>query len=446
MIHDQAAGGGSNGGQGQSATAGGGRGLQHHHEHQQPAAMAVVPPGFRFHPTDEELLYYYLRKKVAYQVIDLDVIRDVDLNRLEPWDLKDKCRIGSGPQNEWYFFSHKDKKYPTGTRTNRATNAGFWKATGRDKAIHHLNNSKPIGMRKTLVFYTGRAPHGQKTDWIMHEYRLIDDNHNSSASSSLNDKDDHYDHGHHQVQQEEGWVVCRVFKKKTHQRGFQSELGADADDDHQQAHSHYKNHMININGPPTAGVGGTPVHSYHQYQMMSAEPKSNNHNFHHPYQDFSTTTLLDGSMNLPQLLSQESSSAVSVPPTTFLHQPAVSLNNLDIECSQNLMKLTAQSGIVAGATVTTGLTNTIPNHHHHHHTRQQEEDHGNNNGGRYTGNSNSDWSFLDKLLSSSSSSTNHYHHSVDQLNLSQTANSFQMKFPFHQYLGVGETDVIKFSK
>ena len=83
----------------------------------------------------------------------------------------EKCRIGSGPQNEWYFFSHKDKKYPTGTRTNRATTAGFWKATGRDKAIY-LSNSKRIGMRKTLVFYTGRAPHGQKTEWIMHEYRL----------------------------------------------------------------------------------------------------------------------------------------------------------------------------------------------------------------------------------------------------------------------------------
>lgn len=86
----------------------------------------------------------------------------------------EKCRIGSGPQNEWYFFSHKDKKYPTGTRTNRATMAGFWKATGRDKAIY-MSNSKRIGMRKTLVFYTGRAPHGQKTDWIMHEYRLDQD-------------------------------------------------------------------------------------------------------------------------------------------------------------------------------------------------------------------------------------------------------------------------------
>ncbi|KAK2997605.1 hypothetical protein RJ639_026553 [Escallonia herrerae] len=47
-----------------------------------------VPPGFRFHPTDEELLYYYLRKKVSYEAIDLDVITEVDLNKLEPWDLK----------------------------------------------------------------------------------------------------------------------------------------------------------------------------------------------------------------------------------------------------------------------------------------------------------------------------------------------------------------------
>ncbi|XP_020263925.1 serine carboxypeptidase 1-like isoform X3 [Asparagus officinalis] len=48
----------------------------------------------------------------------------------------DKCKIGSTLQNDWYFFSHKDKKYPTGTRTNRATAAGFWKATGRDKVIY----------------------------------------------------------------------------------------------------------------------------------------------------------------------------------------------------------------------------------------------------------------------------------------------------------------------
>ncbi|XP_038719688.1 NAC domain-containing protein 37-like isoform X1 [Tripterygium wilfordii] len=154
---------------------------------------SCVPPGFRFHPTDEELVGYYLRKKVASQKIDLDVIRDIDLYRIEPWDLQDKCRIGYEEQSEWYFFSHKDKKYPTGTRTNRATMAGFWKATGRDKAVY--DKAKLIGMRKTLVFYKGRAPNGQKSDWIMHEYRLESDENGPP--------------------QEEGWVVCRAFKKRT---------------------------------------------------------------------------------------------------------------------------------------------------------------------------------------------------------------------------------------
>ncbi|XP_057774481.1 NAC domain-containing protein 7 [Salvia miltiorrhiza] len=151
-----------------------------------------VPPGFRFHPTDEELVDYYLRRKISNRSIDLDVIKDVDLYKIEPWDLQELCRIGTEDQNEWYFFSHKDKKYPTGTRTNRATAAGFWKATGRDKAIYSKHDL--IGMRKTLVFYKGRAPNGQKSDWIMHEYRLETDENGTP--------------------QEEGWVVCRVFKKR----------------------------------------------------------------------------------------------------------------------------------------------------------------------------------------------------------------------------------------
>ncbi|KAF8404694.1 hypothetical protein HHK36_009582 [Tetracentron sinense] len=164
-----------------------------------------VPPGFRFHPTEEELLHYYLRKKVSDEKIDLDVIRDIDLNKLEPWDIQEVCKAGSTPQNEWYFFSHKDKKYPTGRRTNRATATGFWKATGRDKVI--CSSFRQIGMRKTLVFYTGRAPHGQKSVWIMYEYRLEDSTNNTNICNSMEE-----------TTYEEGWVVCRIFKKKNQQK------------------------------------------------------------------------------------------------------------------------------------------------------------------------------------------------------------------------------------
>ncbi|XP_006645428.1 NAC domain-containing protein 92-like [Oryza brachyantha] len=158
-----------------------------------------LPPGFRFHPTDEEIITFYLTPKVLdSRGFCVAAIGEVDLNKCEPWDLPGKAKMIG--EKEWYFYCQKDRKYPTGMRTNRATEAGYWKATGKDKEIfrhHHLL----VGMKKTLVFYKGRAPKGDKTNWVMHEYRLAD------ASSSAADPTPSPRH--------DDWAVCRIFHKSS---------------------------------------------------------------------------------------------------------------------------------------------------------------------------------------------------------------------------------------
>ncbi|KAJ1430711.1 NAC domain [Sesbania bispinosa] len=150
---------------------------------------AKLPPGFRFHPRDEELVCDYLMKKVTHS--DSLLMIDVDLNKCEPWDIPETACVGG---KEWYFYTQRDRKYATGLRTNRATASGYWKATGKDRPI--LRKGTLVGMRKTLVFYQGRAPKGRKTEWVMHEFRIEGPHGPPKISSSKED-----------------WVLCRVFYK-----------------------------------------------------------------------------------------------------------------------------------------------------------------------------------------------------------------------------------------
>ncbi|GAB4855006.1 hypothetical protein Ancab_023593 [Ancistrocladus abbreviatus] len=118
----------------------------------QAVAATSLAPGFRFHPTDQELVSYYLKRKVCGKPIRFDAISETDIYKSEPWDLPELSRLKS-KDNEWYFFGVQDKKYVNGSRVNRATGKGYWKATGNDRPI--LHNTRTVGMKKTLVFYSG---------------------------------------------------------------------------------------------------------------------------------------------------------------------------------------------------------------------------------------------------------------------------------------------------
>ncbi|XP_009355400.1 NAC domain-containing protein 35 isoform X1 [Pyrus x bretschneideri] len=145
----------------------------HDHEHEHDEYVDehehdMVMPGFRFHPTEEELVEFYLRRKVEGKRFNVELITFLDLYRYDPWELPAMAAIG---EKEWFFYVPRDRKYRNGDRPNRVTTSGYWKATGADRMIRS-ENFRSIGLKKTLVFYSGKAPKGIRTSWIMNEYRL----------------------------------------------------------------------------------------------------------------------------------------------------------------------------------------------------------------------------------------------------------------------------------
>ncbi|XP_010453910.1 PREDICTED: NAC domain-containing protein 86-like [Camelina sativa] len=241
-------------------------------------APVSLPPGFRFHPTDEELITYYLKRKINGREIELEIISEVDLYKCQPWDLPGKSLLPSKDQ-EWYFFSPRDRKYPNGSRTNRATKGGYWKATGKDRRVSCRDRA--IGTKKTLVYYRGRAPHGIRTGWVMHEYRL-DETECEPIAFGMQD----------------AYALCRVFKKIV--------IEAKPRDQHQQQHQPYVHTASNLSGNSSFDV------------CSDLEISSNTHHQGLPYSNSTDTQPRFGNANSigvhddwSQFLSQDMPSSFS---------------------------------------------------------------------------------------------------------------------------------------
>ncbi|XP_022841776.1 NAC domain-containing protein 82-like isoform X2 [Olea europaea var. sylvestris] len=197
-------------------------------------ARTSLPPGFRFHPTDVELVMYYLKRKAMGKRLLFDPIAEVNIYKFSPWDLPDKSCLKS-KDLEWFFFCPREKKYACGVRMKRGTENGYWKTTGKDRPVHY--NENVVGMVRTLVFYLGHAPQGQRTNWIIHEYRILDE---QLAAAGLQDL----------------YVLCKVFQKDGLGPKNGAQYGApfneaDWDDDNDDD---IQNHVISLpsDGPSLA--------------------------------------------------------------------------------------------------------------------------------------------------------------------------------------------------
>nr|XP_043622662.1 NAC domain-containing protein 104-like [Erigeron canadensis] len=159
-----------------------------------------LPPGFRFRPTDEELIVHFLQRKASLLPYHPDIIPDLGLYPYDPWDLDGKAMVEG---KKWYYFSRKSQ--------NRVTANGYWKSCGGDEQItcssSNGSNNKRIGVKKYYVFHVGEAPEGgMKTNWTMQEYRISDTSaNNSSARSRRRDNNNN--------NSKLDWVICRVYEQ-----------------------------------------------------------------------------------------------------------------------------------------------------------------------------------------------------------------------------------------
>ncbi|KAK9207135.1 hypothetical protein WN943_017420 [Citrus x changshan-huyou] len=119
--------------------------------------------GYRFRPTEDEIISYFLENKMRGNVFPVHVINTVNICAFEPWQLPGQAAIRD--DDEWYFFSEHNKKYANSARTERTTRAGHWKVTGKDRQIWDKNRKEVIGVKKNLVFYEGRGSNAVKTSW-----------------------------------------------------------------------------------------------------------------------------------------------------------------------------------------------------------------------------------------------------------------------------------------
>ncbi|KAI4963744.1 hypothetical protein ZWY2020_010573 [Hordeum vulgare] len=119
--------------------------------------MAELPPGYRFYPTEEELVRFYLRHMLdGSRRDDIErVIPVADVCSLDPWQLPEVHRGACAGHGEpWFYFCARQEREARGGRPSRTTPSGYWKAAGTPGLVYSAGGH-PVGTKKTMVFYRG---------------------------------------------------------------------------------------------------------------------------------------------------------------------------------------------------------------------------------------------------------------------------------------------------
>ncbi|XP_024017054.1 NAC transcription factor 29 [Morus notabilis] len=162
----------------------------------------LFPIGIRFSPTEVELVDYYLANKVMNKPFQdpTNRFQELELYNYTPKKLQEK--YGVQKEHEMYIFVKRVLKHQKGKRLQRRItdgSNGFWKASTGEVKIEL--DGVLVGHRRTLVYYKGE---GEKTNWLMYEYRLPD----------------------HYFVQLDDWLLCKVYLNKKEETKSKTRLNS----------------------------------------------------------------------------------------------------------------------------------------------------------------------------------------------------------------------------
>ncbi|KAI9176856.1 hypothetical protein LWI28_007890 [Acer negundo] len=138
-----------------------------------------LPIGYRFRPTDEELVVHYLKRKAFGLPLPASVIPDFDVFQADPWSLP-----GDLKEKRYFFGKRVGNVVSDNKNCKRGAGSGYWKYIGKDRQIvGSVGNREAVGVRKTMVFCQVKRAHEiTKTRWVMHEFCLINSTHLMSGT------------------------------------------------------------------------------------------------------------------------------------------------------------------------------------------------------------------------------------------------------------------------
>ncbi|KAK2658093.1 hypothetical protein Ddye_011145 [Dipteronia dyeriana] len=138
-------------------------------------ATSPIPVGYRFRPTDKELINFFLFQKLFAQTdpfnnLEKFSVKECDLyGSLDPWDIWN-IYGGDRLKDDWplYFFTQLKKVSANGSRISRRVGSGTW--AGEDSGDTITLGNRVVGFKKRFRYEDKKSP--DNGAWIMHEFGI----------------------------------------------------------------------------------------------------------------------------------------------------------------------------------------------------------------------------------------------------------------------------------